>query len=131
MLRKLHRMPRAAVASACCQRSLLDPPRGWTISPTRAWVQVVRLNQDRWGDAHALWRRGVAVAPQHGLLAAQSAKEAAYANGGGAEHTARTFVLHDDFHVLRAPRAAGVRRAVSPLLTTLHTFHGQPLLWWC
>jgi hypothetical protein len=82
--------------------------------------QVVRLNQDRWSEAHALWRRGVAAAPQHSLLAAHAAKEAAYSGGSSQQaelqeqqvEPAQTFVLHDDFRMYRAPRGAGVSLAV-------------------
>ena len=56
------------------------------------------LGQGRWADAHAAWREGVAVAPDHPALSSQAAKDEAYAPGVPAADQTLCSVAFESVH---------------------------------
>jgi predicted 2-oxoglutarate/Fe(II)-dependent dioxygenase YbiX len=65
--------------------SRLDPGNGDALHK----AGVALLGQGRWAEAHAAWRAGYALAPDHPALAAQAAKDAAYDHPGLVESSPR------------------------------------------
>ena len=61
-------------------------------------IGTAMLGQGRWADAHAAWREGVAVAPDHPALSSQAAKDEAYAPGVPAADQTLCSVAFESVH---------------------------------